>query len=286
MNHRIPTLLLAGALAFTAAPAWAGDLAQVVSADESVAPSGEAAVIDHGHVDMGALIVDGQAQFKARDDSQPTPVWRDPKDVVFAVDDKALQTLPETNDFAFTGAQPGSQVWVIPQTEVAGVPWLGWNTQAPSLTEVADRGVNIEFLGHSGPGDFSLFLQNGGFEAPQLLFSTAEHGEDSLWVDLHTHTHANWTFTEPGAHKVGLRLTTTTTSGEELSTDAVLNFAVGPDAATPQAADAARSLPFEPTTASAGFAGLPMWAWWTVGIVLALVVLGALGAALRGVRRG
>ena len=165
LGTSLAATLTAAALAFAPVTAWAGDLAQVVSADEEVAAPGTEATIDHGHVDLGLLLVDGQAQFLARDDSAATPVWRDPADVVFDVGDNAQLTLPEDKAFSFVGAEPGSQVWVVPQTEQADVPWLGWNTQAPSLTDNVDRGLTMEFLGHQGPGEFSLFLQNGGFEA-------------------------------------------------------------------------------------------------------------------------
>ena len=161
--------LSAAALAFAPAAAFAGDLAQVVSSNEEVAAPGTDASIDHGHVDLGLLLSEGQAEFLARDDSAETPVWRQPEDVVFQVGDNALLTLPEDKAFSFVGAEPGSQVWVVPQTEQADVPWLGWNTLAPSLADNVERGVTMEFLGHQGPGEFSLFLQNGGFEEPQLL---------------------------------------------------------------------------------------------------------------------
>ena len=241
--HKLTTplaaTLTAAVLAFAPSAAWAGDLAQVVSGDEQVAPAGEEVTIDHGHVDLGLQVTDGHADFLARDDSAATPVWRALDDIVFEVGDNAQLTLPEDEAFSFVGADPGAQVWVVPQTEQAEVPWLGWNTQAPSLNESVDRGVTMEFLGHTGPGEFSMFLQNGGFEPPQLLWSTAEQKTDGFWVDLGTHTHANWVFTEPGIHQVRVRMSgeakngtgdmedTADGAGHEVSAESVLTFAVG-----------------------------------------------------------
>lgn len=272
------------ALAFAPVTAWAGDLAQVVSSDEEVAAPGTAATIDHGHVDLGLLLADGQAQFLARDDSAETPVWRQPDDVVFQVGDKALLTLPEDKAFSFVGAEPGSQVWVVPQTEQADVPWLGWNTQAPSLEENVERGVTMEFLGHQGPGEFSLFLQNGGFEEPQLLWSTDPGDSEGFWVDLGKHTHANWVFTEPGIHQVRVRMSgegAGESAGSEVAAEATLTFAVGDetDVAQAQAAewDPNAESSTDPSSASAS---VPVWIWALAGVGV-LVLIGAIIAVAR-----
>ncbi|WP_165242944.1 choice-of-anchor M domain-containing protein [Corynebacterium lizhenjunii] len=279
LRTRLAALACAAALALPLAPvgaptASAGDLAQVVSADERLAPSGEQATISAGHIDLGALIRDGQAFFMARDDSGEQPVWRELDDVVFAVSDAAAQPLPKNKNYSFVGAKPGENVWVIPQTEIAGVPWLGWNTQSPSLLEVADRGVWLEYLGHQGPGEFSLFLQNGGFEAPQVLFASAGGGEERIWVDLNTHTHANWTFTRPGTHLVGLRLHVDTLDGQHLTADTTLRLAVG--ATDPQQA---RAHQWDADAAGASASSGTLW--WALGAVAAVV----LGAVVLVVRR-
>ncbi|WP_308606681.1 choice-of-anchor M domain-containing protein [uncultured Corynebacterium sp.] len=289
LGTSLAATLTAAALAFAPVTASAGDLAQVVSADEEVAAPGTEATIDHGHVDLGLLLVDGQAQFLARDDSAATPVWRDPADVVFDVGDNAQLTLPEDKAFSFVGAEPGSQVWVVPQTEQADVPWLGWNTQAPSLEENVERGVTMEFLGHQGPGEFSLFLQNGGFEEPQLLWSTATEAADGFWVDLGTHTHANWVFTEPGIHQVRVRMSgegAGESAGSEVAAEATLTFAVGAGTDGAQAHAAQWDPSAEFSDASAGTA-VPVWVWALAGAGL-LVLVGAVFAVLRakGGRRG
>lgn len=272
------------ALAFAPVTAWAGDLAQVVSSDEEVAAPGTAATIDHGHVDLGLLLADGQAQFLARDDSAATPVWRDPADVVFDVGDNAQLTLPEDKAFSFVGAEPGSQVWVVPQTEQADVPWLGWNTQAPSLEDNVERGVTMEFLGHQGPGEFSLFLQNGGFEEPQLLWSTATGASERFWVDLGTHTHANWVFTEPGIHQVRVRMSgegAGESAGSEVAAEATLTFAVGDETDVEEAQAAEWDANAEPSSASnSAGASVPVWIWTLAGLGV-LVLIGALIAVVR-----
>lgn len=299
--HKLTTSLAAtitaAVLAFAPSAAWAGDLAQVVSGDEQVAPAGEEATIDHGHVDLGLQVTDGHADFLARDDSAATPVWRALDDVVFDVGDNATLTLPEDEAFSFVGAEPGAQVWVVPQTEQAEVPWLGWNTQAPSLNESVDRGVTMEFLGHTGPGEFSMFLQNGGFEPPQLLWSTAEQKTDGFWVDLGTHTHANWVFTEPGIHQVRVRMSgeakngtgdmgdTADAAGHEVSAESVLTFAVGDgtDVAEAQATEwdeSAAELSASAATSNSGLTGIPVWIWVLAGAGI-LVLLGAIALALR-----
>ena len=289
LGTSLAATLTAAALAFAPVTAWAGDLAQVVSADEEVATPGTEATIDHGHVDLGLLLVDGQAQFLARDDSAATPVWRDPADVVFDVGDNAQLTLPEDKAFSFVGAEPGSQVWVVPQTEQADVPWLGWNTQAPSLTDNVDRGLTMEFLGHQGPGEFSLFLQNGGFEEPQLLWSTATGATDGFWVDLGTHTHANWVFSEPGIHQVRVRMSgqgAGESAGSDVAAEATLTLAVGTGTDVAQAHAAQWDPSAESSDASAG-AAVPVWVWALAGAGL-LVLVGAVFAVLRakGGRRG
>lgn len=263
-------------------PAQAGDLAQVVEGNETIAPAGEEATIDHGHVDIGAQVVDGQAEFLARDDSEPAPVWRHLDDVVFRVGDAAQLTVPGDDEFSFVGAEGSSPVWTVPQTEIADVPWLGWNTQAPSLLEAVDRGVDMEFLGHSGPGEFSLFLQNGGFEPPEVLWSTQAGKADSFWVDSGTHTHANWVFTQPGIHQVGIRLHAQSRSGEELSADGILTFAVGADADVDLAR--AHQAQWDQAAARTGAENLPKPRW-LIGVGVAAAVLVALAVVAACLRR-
>lgn len=221
-------------------------LQQTVSDSESVAPHGEHVVISAGHADLGPRFVDGEVRLMVRDDSEQPPVWRYLEDVTFAIGDDAIQTLPAGSDFDFTGAQAGDKVWVIPQTEVPGVPWLGWNTQSPEIVNRAQRGVALEFGGHQGPGDFTLFLQSGGFAAPQQLWNAQLAGSQPMWVSLNTHTHANWVFTQPGVHLVGVRVQLRTTDGEVKTDQQVIRLAVGSDTDPAQAHSARFDAPWRP----------------------------------------
>ncbi|SDS15480.1 choice-of-anchor M domain-containing protein [Corynebacterium timonense] len=264
-------------------------LKQTVTADEAVADPGTAATVEAGHVDLGPLpgANPGEFDLLARDDTAVPPIWRHTDDVVLRVGDAAAQTLPDNEQFEFIGAQPGASVWVVPQTEVPGVPWLGWNTQNPDLISAADRGVTFEFAGHQGPGRFSLFLQNGGFEPPQVLWNSDAEGAQPFFAELNTHTHANWVFTEPGIHQVALRVTVPLLDGGETSATKVITFAVG-DATDVNAAQQAQwqgdfRAAAESDAGAGPGASEASNAWWLAGAgVLVLVVV---AVALVAVRR-
>ncbi|TYR15917.1 anchored repeat ABC transporter, substrate-binding protein [Corynebacterium urealyticum] len=211
-------------------------LKQTVTDDEDVAAPGTASTAERGHYDLGIQWTpEGELGMKLRDDSAAKPIWRDTEDVVFDVSDASQLTLPADSGDAdsFTGAKAGDKVWVLPQTESPDAPWLGWNTQSPQLNEQFKDGMTLRLLGHQGPGDLSLFLQNGTFEEPQVLWSTAGEdagkrgGKNEIYVDMNTHVHANWVFTEPGVHKVAVAATGIDVDGKEHSTVHVLKFAVG-----------------------------------------------------------
>ena len=213
-------------------------LVQNVGGDEAVVPRGNPVVISEGHIDIGPFIDDGEFTLLFRDDSVTPPVWRHLEDAVFVLDDNARQTIPEGADYGFTGAHPGDEVWAIPQNQEAGVPWLGWNTQSPTITHALSRGVNFSFGPHRGPGVASLFLQSGGFGGPQVLYSSADSNTQGMWVEMNTHTHANWVFTKPGRHVIDVQIDSQRTDGSEVSATRQLVFQVG-DGAAEAAASAA-----------------------------------------------
>ena len=257
-------------------------LTQTVESDEQVAAPGTRVELDSGHVDLGPHLVDGQWEFMARDDTEPTPVWRELDDVVFRVNDEGKLPAPTGEEYSFIGAT--GDVWVVPQQEIPQVVWLGWNTQHPPVVETINASVSLIFEGHEGPGNVSVSVQSGNFAGPQLLWASDDGTARSATVDLNTHTHANWVFTEPGIHKIRLTAQGTDKEGTLHSDTAILTFAVGTDTDASGALDAPE--PEETPTAvdqetievtnSEQSQGVPMG---TI-LIVALAILAAGGLAL------
>ena len=203
-------------------------LTQTLSAEQPVA-SGRIE-ISAGHVDMGPRFNNGKFELMLHDDHGESPVWRSLDEVIYRGSDKAILEVPNDPRYSFVGAPAGSKVYVIPQTETKGVIWPGWNTQDPQLVSKLNRGVNLTLEQVSGPGTFSLYLENGNFSAPQVLWSSTKNEPQKLWVEKNTHTHANWVFTAPGEYLLKVTASAELSDGSTVSDTRYLKFAVGDSA--------------------------------------------------------
>lgn len=207
-------------------------LEQTLSPDEPVV-SGQHEIAA-GHVDMGPAFVEGSWELMFRDDSTAEPVWRDPAEVVLRGDDTAMMAVPDDSRYSFVQASPGEQVYVIPQTELAGVVWPGWNTQNPQVVERLGRGVTFTLEAVEGPGGFSMYLENGTFGAPEVLWTSDATDPQDIFVEPNVHTHANWVFTAPGAYYLTVRAHAELADGTVVSDTARLLFAVGSEVTNEQ----------------------------------------------------
>lgn len=209
-------------------------------------------VLDAGHVDMGPKYDDGTWRFLihddvARADADAESVWRYPAETVLHVLDEAQLSLPDDPAYAFTGAKAGDPVWVVPQTQNPAVVWLGWNTQDPEVMQTIDRGVTLSLTGAQGPGVVTVYLQSGSFGEPQVLWDSRKTEAQPAWVDVNTHTHANWVFTKPGVYLLRLRADADLIDGTHVSDTQFIRFAVGSSTSTDDALTATWSGADEPT---------------------------------------
>lgn len=266
-----------------------GSLQQTIDPDQEVAT--DDVVLEAGHVDLGPREVDGSWTLMVHDDTRLAgSVWRPLEHAVIQVRDAATQQVPDDPAYSFLGVPPGAGVHVVPQTQDPDVVWLGWNTQDPSVLDSVDRGVTLTLRGVDGPGHLVVYLQDGGFGAPDVLWdSRALAGADQdLWVDVNTHTHANWVFSEPGTYLVSIAASATLVDGTEQTTTGTLRLAVG-DGTDPEEALHARVPALGPVVAEpaadgatpAAEGGTPTWPWVVGG---GAVVLVAVLAVARGRR--
>ncbi|MFY1692935.1 choice-of-anchor M domain-containing protein [Plantactinospora sp. WMMB782] len=211
-------------------------LRQSIAADQPLATG--RVTLATGHVDIGPRFVDDKWTLLVHDGTQAQPVWRDPNETVFRVSDAALQPVPDDPAYAFLGIDAGKRVHVVPQVQDQEVVWLGWNSQDPRVMQTIDRGITLSLLGVRGPGTLTTFLQSGNFAAPKVLWRSAEPAAQPIWVEVNTHTHANWVFSTPGVYLVSVQVSADLISGEKVSATRTLRFAVG-DAASADEAFAA-----------------------------------------------
>lgn len=246
--------------------------------------------ISSGHVDMGPRFNNGTFELMIHDDHGTTPVWRSADDVLYRGSDQAIRQVPDDERYSFVGAQAGQQVYVIPQTETKGVVWPGWNTQDPKVVSQIPRGVNLTLEAVHGPGQFTLYLENGNFSKPQVLWDSSKPGAQDIWVEKNTHTHANWVFTQPGAYVLKVRAHAELADGSTVTDTRYLKFAIGDATGTEEAytlaqqvAEADRSADGSASTQAAevasagadssGFPLVPVALGVTAAAVLALIVV-------------
>ncbi|GAA1695739.1 hypothetical protein GCM10009808_11210 [Microbacterium sediminicola] len=230
------SLLLAASVAVGIPTSALADTSEDPALDQTIEQGQEIVhgdrVLSSGHVDMGPRFDDGVWTLLihddvARADESATSVWRYPSETVFQITDAGILTAPDDPAYEFLGVDAGESVWVSPQTQNPDVVWIGWNTQDPEVMAAIDRGVTLTLDGVEGPGTMTVFLQSGSFGEPDVLWDSRVAEPQPLWVDVNTHTHANWAFTEPGVYLVELTASADLVDGSTVSDTQILRFAVG-----------------------------------------------------------
>ncbi|MEU6010848.1 TIGR03773 family transporter-associated surface protein [Streptomyces sp. NPDC047453] len=182
-------------------------------------------VIDQGHIDFAARVVDKQLRLHIKDGTEAgRTVWREPSSVVLHVKPEAKKTLPDSKAFAFLG-KPGDQVWLLDQVQQPGLLWPGWSTD--NLDAGATKGgVTFSLTRVEGPGAFALYTFDAMSGATVLLNSKAG-GPDSFDVAPNTHAHGGWAFTKEGTYRLTLRISGKLTNGTPVSDTRTVAFVVG-----------------------------------------------------------
>ena len=157
--------------------------------------------ITDGHFDLGPAIEKGQLVARIKDDRSVPAVWKDPASMTFALGEKARIKAPEALSYA---AAPGQDVWMIPATQIRGVPWLGMNSQREEIVTETSGQVRFSLLDVQGPGNVAVF------ESGSLGAGIGTHVFDgagtSYTLPANTHAHQNWVFTEPGSYQLTIAM--------------------------------------------------------------------------------
>jgi putative ABC transporter-associated repeat protein len=227
MRRVLAVLAAAALVTLTTAmgqPPPSDGLDQTIDGGQAVATDRK--VLSAGHVDVGPRFTDGEWTLMVHDASSDPSVWRHLDRTVFQVSDAALLPVPDDPAYEFIG-EPGTRVHVLPQVQNPDVVWVGWNTQDPEVMETIDGGATLTLSGVDGPGELFVYLQAGNFGDADVLWDSTKDEKQELWVDVNTHTHANWVFTKPGVYVVRVEVTADLVDGRTVTDTQALRFAVG-----------------------------------------------------------
>ena len=125
----------------------------------------------------------------------------------------AVQVTPDGAPWAFLGG-PGRFVYVLPQSEVEGLPFLGLNAEELDAAAFATD-ITLTLLAVEGDGSFALY-QVDAFGQPLVHIDSNDAMADSVTLPLGTHVHMNWAFSAPGEYELVFAVSGTLTDGTTL----------------------------------------------------------------------
>ncbi|MFD8963889.1 TIGR03773 family transporter-associated surface protein [Streptomyces sp. NPDC059568] len=182
-------------------------------------------VLDNGHIDFAARIVDGKMQIHIKDGTVAgKTVWREPSSVVLHVKPAAKKEIPDGDDFAFLG-RPGDPVWLLDQVQQDGLLWPGWSTEniEPGRTKGA---VGFKLAKAEGPGVFALYNYDG-MSGATIRFNSGDGVPDTFDVPQNTHAHGGWAFGKEGVYRLTFTMSSTLANGSSVSDTETVTFVVG-----------------------------------------------------------
>ena len=234
MRHcRTLSLTLAAAVAALAAGVAEADVVEYTDghADIGLGYEGPGELFLHYHFE-GAT-VDGMTVNDAE---------FEPEDVYTRVPDSRGFNVDSDAGLEFTGVMPDgntstSDLWILPQGNVSGVPFLGFATEELSAADwVGDltfalTGVRFTPFGTGipGQGEFSLW-QTGPFGGRTPFMSTVDGidpTEDFLSLAPGNHDHFNYGFSEEGQYEIDFTASGTHVMDGFVEDFGTFQFAVG-----------------------------------------------------------
>ncbi len=156
---------------------------------------------------------------------EETETEHEPSGVLLQGLPSARNTVPMATEFSFLGS-PGDPVWILPQSEVDGLLFLGIAGDELPTSFFQGESVNLKLVGVRGPGDVFLYTEDT-FGAPNAPFFNSADGIDGLdvfSVDVGSHGHANWAFSAPGIYKVQVQAEGVKTSDSQTVTGEVVEL--------------------------------------------------------------
>jgi surface-anchored protein len=121
---------------------------------------------------------------------------------------------PSGADWDPTGVGEGEDLWVLPQVEQVGVPFLGVGAEEIGPGDFVGDEVTVTLEAVATPSDaghFSLY-QTDAFGEPDFFMSSFDGGispMDAFSIGAGGHLHFNYAFTEPGVWEVTFRVSGT-----------------------------------------------------------------------------
>ena len=184
------------------------------------------ALISSGHMDMG-LVDEGGLAAKLIDDSDPrAPTPRDSGTFLFEVSETAKTQIPANFRSTFPG-EPES-MWVLPQAQVKGLPWLGFSTTRLSGDSLQQGSkITVTMRDVRGPG--RIFTWHEGVGGAKLELDSGDSSR-TLEYGLNDHDHQAFGFTKAGFYSATFTFAGTDAAGAPFSKDLTATFAVGDDA--------------------------------------------------------
>ncbi|MCJ1680404.1 choice-of-anchor M domain-containing protein [Streptomyces sp. APSN-46.1] len=227
---------LVAALAFAVPMALAADPALAADDVPREAPPGERAVLDHGHLDLAARVVDGRLKFSVKDGSVPgSKVWREPSDLVLHFGPAHRFTIPTHEEIGGNPiydvlGKPGDVLWKDGEgNDSTTMLWPGWSTETLDADDLTGP-VTVTLAKAEGPG---RFVHAQWADDPEwgmkfrLDYDTADGLPDAVELPFNTHAHPLWYFDTEGVYRITLRMSATLPSGEQVSDEDTFAVAVG-----------------------------------------------------------
>lgn len=195
------------------------------TADDGGGVVSERKVLDDGHVDFAARVVDGRLQMHLKDGTVAgRTTWREPSSVVLHVRPAAKNTVPDNDEFAFLG-RAGTPVWLLDQVQREGLLWPGWSTD--NITAgAAEGGVRFSLTAVDGPGAYALYTYDA-MSGADVLLDSGDGVPDSFDVAPNTHAHGGWAFTAQGTYRLTFRMSGKLAGGKAVSDTETVTFVVG-----------------------------------------------------------
>ncbi|TWU56058.1 choice-of-anchor M domain-containing protein [Rubripirellula reticaptiva] len=153
-----------------------------------------------------------------------------PSEAYVRVGDSAMVTT--TADVSFLGTFAGDSVWLLPQSNTAGLPFLGI---AAEELDSSFAGAMLSMSSFSGPGEFALW-QAGGIGGATVRWQS-NNGIDStdmLNLSIGGHDHYNYGFTAEGIYDVGVTAVADFAAGGSVTDVGTFRFIVGDATAVPE----------------------------------------------------